>query len=148
MCQNRHNMQISVLRKTVKRIRSNIFCSRWTIPSTHLNLFAVASHLDFIGFVIHHHILRASKIICIVTVIVLNMDTDVMFWNNFSDQYVGTVPLESVIFSVKGFVMRITPATAFTCCFRKHIEYFPSTMVVICLVRTIIIHIQNKNNTC
>lgn len=93
----------------------NNFCSRWTVLFTHLNLFTVTSNLDFIGLVIHNHILRTSKITCTGTVIVLNVDADIVSWNDFSDKYIGTVPLEGVVCSIKSFVMRVTPATAFTC---------------------------------
>lgn len=43
------------------------------------------------------------------------MDTDIVSWNDFPDQHIVAVSLESIIFSIKRIVMRVTPATASTC---------------------------------
>jgi len=87
---------------------------------TYLDLFSVACQLDFVGFVVHNHILWAGKIIFNITIIVFNMDTDIVFWDDFLEQNICTVSLESIVCSIKSFVMRVTPATAFTCQTKLH----------------------------
>lgn len=98
------------------------FWSLWMFccsSKTYLDIFSVACQLDFIGFVIHNDILWAGKIIFNITIIVFNMDTDIVSWDDFLEQNISAVSLESIILSIKGFVMRVTPAVASTCCFRK-----------------------------
>ncbi len=89
-------------------------------PKTYLDLFSVACQFDLIRFVVHNHILRAGEIIFNITIIVFNMDTDIVSWDDFLEQNISAVSLESIVCSIKCFVMWVTPATAFTCQNKLH----------------------------
>ncbi len=84
--------------------------------------FTIAGQLDFVGFVIHNHILNASKKVFNITIVVFNMDTDIVSWDDFLEQNISAVSMESIVLSIKSSVMRVTPGRTETCWLRKQVK--------------------------
>ncbi len=68
-----------------------------------------------------------------ITIIVFSMNTDIVSWNDFLEQNISAVSMESVIFSIKGFVMRVPPAVASTFCIRQRFKTKLNTMHFQCI---------------
>ena len=67
---------------------------------------------DCVLLVVYSYRLWAGKPINCITVVVLDHNAEVMFGVNLLYEHVGTVALETIVGSIKGNIMGVSPAIA------------------------------------
>lgn len=51
------------------------------------------------------------------------MDTDIVFWDDFLEQNISAVSLDSIVLPIKSSVMSVSPGHAQTCWLRRQVKY-------------------------
>lgn len=75
--------------------------------------------IDFIWFIVYSQIVRTSQILDSVTHIVLDMHREIVLLDDFLDQNICAISLESIILPIESDIMWISPTGTFACNFEE-----------------------------
>lgn len=96
----------------------SLFITRYfNMLCTHLILSWVSClfQIDLIWFIVYSQVVRTRQFLDSVTHIVFDVDREIVLFDDFLDQNICAVSLESIILPIKSDIMWISPTITFAC---------------------------------